>query len=57
MWKMRNLTYYGKITIIKSLLISQIVYVWESCWSEIEQRQNHYHLDGKLLQKVEFITI
>ena len=27
MWKMRNLTYYGKITIIKSLLISQILYV------------------------------
>ena len=27
MWKMRNLTYYGKITIIKALLISQIIYV------------------------------
>jgi len=27
MWKMRNLTYYGKITIIKALLISRIIYV------------------------------
>ena len=27
MWKMRNLTYYGKIIIIKTLLISQIIYV------------------------------
>ena len=26
MWKMRNLTLYGKIVIIKSLVISQIVY-------------------------------
>ena len=27
LWKMRNLTYYGKVTIIKSLLVSQLVYV------------------------------
>ena len=33
MWKMRNLTYYGKITIIKSLLISQIVYVCNCIYS------------------------
>ena len=26
MWKMRNLTLYGKLVIIKSLVISQIVY-------------------------------
>ena len=27
MWKMRNLTFYGKIVVLKSLVISQIVYV------------------------------
>ena len=26
-WKMRNLTYYGKVTIIKTLIVSQFVYI------------------------------
>ena len=27
LWKMRNLTYYGKVTIVNSLLISQLIYL------------------------------
>ena len=27
LWKMRNLTFYGKIIIIKMLLISQFIYI------------------------------
>ena len=26
-WKMRNLTFYGKITIIKTIIVSQFVYI------------------------------
>ena len=27
LWKMRNLTYFGKVTVIKTLIASQFVYV------------------------------